>query len=223
MKSLWVSAAVLTAAFAASPAFANTQSQDWYVSLAGGISWAQDMDTKNLVTSPSDEDLSYDTGWAIVGAVGDANWQMFRTELEVGYRTYDADQLNESINSFNINMDGSADLWNVGVNGYYDFDNESQFTPYLGLGAGVALFDVDIHRTGDPTLNIWRADDWGFYYQGIAGASYDLGVQQQVFVEYRYFGTMGINAQSNFGAFTPDSNEEDFSSHTIMAGIRISF
>lgn len=223
MKTHILSATAISAALFVSPALANQQSQDWYVSLGAGISWAQDMDTKNLVTNPGNEELSYDTGWAIVGAIGDANWQMFRTELEVGYRTYDADQIHESINNFTINMDGSVDLWNVGVNGYYDFEMDSRITPYIGLGAGVAFFEADMHRAGNATLNKWDGDDWGFYYQGIVGASMDVGPQQALFVEYRYFGTMGINAESNNGAFTPDSNDEDFASQTIMGGIRIRF
>jgi opacity protein-like surface antigen len=216
--------AALSAVMVASPAFADWQSQDWYVSLGAGISWADDMDTKNVINPAADEELSYDTGWTVVGAVGDANWRFFRTELEVGYRTVDADQLSDGTNVFGpFNMDGSADLWNVGVNGYYDFQMESVITPYVGLGAGVAHFDVDVHRSGMPAANKWDGDDWGFYYQGIVGASMDVGEQHQVFVEYRYFGTMGINAESNNGAFTPDSNEDEFRSHTIMGGIRIAF
>jgi opacity protein-like surface antigen len=91
------------------------------------------------------------------------------------------------------------------------------------VGAGAAYFSVDVNRSGNPVANVWAAEDWGFYYQGIIGAAVEVGPKHRLFVEYRYFSTIGVNAESNFGTFTPDTNDDQFRSHSIMAGFRISF
>lgn len=222
-KALAVSVIALGAGLAM-PASAAWFDGNFYGSIAGGVVQATDLDTKNLISSAANEELDFDTGYAFVGAVGDASSGILRSELEVGYRSYDVDGLDDTSNTFaDVNMEGDVEIWNFGYNAYYDFHNDSTVHPYLGAGVGAAHVSVDTHAQGFPMSNTWSGEDIGFYVQGIAGVAMDLGEKHEVFAEYRYFRTVGVNAESNFGGFTPDANDEQFENHSLMLGIRFEF
>ena len=224
MKKFTALAAVAVAGMMATPASADWFDVDLYGSIAGAVSLPEDVDTKNIINPASNEEISFDEGWGVVGAIGDRDARFFRTEFEVGYRSWDVDQLTDS-NGIGgpFNMTGDAEIWNVGFNALYDFENDGAITPYVGAGAGAAYVSVDTNRSSAPTSNVWQAEDWGFYLQGIAGVGFDVNEDAELFTEYRYFRTFGVNAESNFGAFTPDTNEEQFANHTFFVGIRFNF
>lgn len=95
------------------------------------------------------------------------NWR-----LEEGYNYYFSNNVNALM-----------------TNAYYDFRNSSKFTPYVGLGIGMASFSND-------------ASDINFAYQANLGVDYQLKPNLTLGVNYRYihWGTPSSNYSVNSGA-----------------------
>ncbi|MBR1778268.1 MAG: outer membrane beta-barrel protein [Alphaproteobacteria bacterium] len=69
------------------------------------------------------------------------------------------------------------------LNGYYDFHNASKFTPYIGLGFGMAKVKYnyssayDIYVSGsyyESDIDKYRTSKKKFAYNISVGASYDI-------------------------------------------------
>jgi len=106
-------------------------------------------------------------------------WQfhpLVRAELEAGYRGT-----------------GDANIYTALVNGYFDFKNDTRFTPFLGAGAGYA------------NENFGGAND-EFAYQGIAGVSYAIDNNWALTAQYNYLDTTG-----------------DYSASEVKGGVRYTF
>ncbi len=167
----------------------------WYVSVSGLADWTRDQ-------GPS----SFNTGWGVLAAVGEElNWGFakgMRGELELGYRTADADP------------SGSLSAYTGFANVYYDFKNNSAWTPYVGAGIGAAYLDAD-------NLALGTADDngWAFAYQGIAGVNYAFTRNWSAQVEYRYVGSTDADLSSGAGP----SADYALDSHNVVAGLKYKF
>jgi len=173
-------------------------------------------DLQMMLGMPADVSIEFDKGFAIGGAVG-YDFGAFRLEGEVAYQKSDLDKLTVSADG----MGGSAKLSGDGTslallaNGYYDFHNDSAFTPYVSAGIGFAK--VSINDFGSPSLEIPSSgdeDDTVFAYQVGLGLGYAVTDNWIIEVKYRYFGT----ADPEFEGLTAE-----FSSHNILAGVRFSF
>lgn len=57
------------------------------------------------------------------------------------------------------------------VNGMYDFKNKTAFTPYIGGGIGVAIWDAEAKRAG---TKLYDDDGFDLAFSGLAGVSYDV-------------------------------------------------
>jgi opacity protein-like surface antigen len=95
-------------------------------------------------------------------------WQfhpMVRAEVEAGYRGT-----------------GNMNTYTALVNGYFDFKNDTRFTPFLGAGLGYA----DVNKSNQ---------DNAFAYQGIAGVSYAIDNNWALTAQYNY-----LDTTSNYSA-----------------------
>ncbi len=78
---------------------------------------------------------------------------------------------------------------------YYDFHNDTPWTPYLGVGLGGVNVSANNLRVDGTQLS----DDSNFVmaYQGIAGVSYAIDPQLSLRADYRYLrteaATLGVN------------------------------
>jgi opacity protein-like surface antigen len=138
-----------------------------------------------------------DTGWTVSGAVGRAIGDGFRGEGEVTYLDSDGKHT------------GAGDLKTVAglVNGYYDFNRQGAFQPFVGAGIGFAQVKVD----GGPN----DGDDTGFAYQFKAGVSHPFNDRLTGEVAYRYFGVNGIK----FGQGLTRING-DYTTQAVTVGLR---
>ena len=170
-------------------------------------------------------DISFSTGLALTGAVG-YDFGGFRAEAELGYQQNNSDDTDWSLRgahntatfattSFaNCNLTSST----LFANGYYDFKNNSPFTPYLGAGLGVAkveLKDVSFGRF----LTNYSADDTVFAYQFIAGTSYSITKNVAIDLSYRYVSSSEPSLDFGYGR----GIDLEFSSHNFMLGGRYTF
>jgi opacity protein-like surface antigen len=122
-------------------------------------------------------DASYTPTIAVTSAVGYAFNQNFRVDLEYGYQEADIDRI------AGVNVDGAASLTvhTALANGYYNFKNSTQITPFIGAGVGAAFLEGN--------LGPFSGSDTVLAYQGTAGASYSVNDHLAVTGSYRYLDT----------------------------------
>ena len=192
---------------------ADDASRGWYVGLAGIGSFQTDADSK---VGGVRDSIKSDAGWGVSGDTG-YNWgNGVRTEAEVAFRTSGVDKVTGTGSSATLNG-GDVSNTNIMVNGLYDFNTGTRFTPYVGIGIGAAFVNGDDIRTVNTrTLN---DDDVKFAFQGIAGASVALDKNWSVTADYRYLRTPNIEYKSNVG----DTAATENASHNILVGVRYSF
>ena len=159
-----------------------------YFAGSAGLTIASDQEEQGV-------EVSYDPGWNITGAVG-YDFGRFRVEGEIGYRTFDVDEV-----SFpglpTVSLDGDTSALTFMANAYYDHElRNSPLTPYIGFGLGIADADTEVVIPGFGTL---KATDTEFAYQFMAGAGYEVSPTVVVTGGYRFFGVADSGA--------PDAHE----------------
>jgi OmpA-OmpF porin, OOP family len=131
-----------------------------------------------------------------------------RSEIEAAYRQNDV----ESVGGANGNGDYST--FNGMLNLYYDIPGMGRFTPYLGIGGGMAHVDLSsVSPVGGSSIS---DSDWVWAYQGIAGAGYQLTNNLGMFADYRYVDT----TEGNFRTAAGRELGTDFTEHRVMVGLR---
>ena len=182
------------------------QSPGNYVGVGAGISLQRDADiTGTGINTSADTDTGF-AGQLSVGHVFDNN---MRAELELAYRRAGVDSLSGA-----TNPDGSVNAWSGMVNGLYDFQNTSAFTPYLGIGAGLAR----VGYNGVSPVGTSRVDDTDtvFAYQGIAGVAYDLSEGLDLTMDFRHFRTADPSFRTDGGTAV----DGQFRENRFMIGLR---
>ena len=111
----------------------------WYYGLSAGGALLTDGDWKSATDQG---DLEHDAGFIVGGAVG-YKFGMPRLEAEILYQSNDYDKLNNNTDGTTTTVGGDISSLAFMVNGYLDFANESSFTPFIIVGAGVANVEID--------------------------------------------------------------------------------
>jgi opacity protein-like surface antigen len=216
------------------PGVAAAEPNDsWYVSAGIGANWLDDVSGTIVGTAggtTADFVAEFDTGWVVDGAVG-YNWDAFRLELELGYRSNDAGQVFADPPppgpglSAQPGVGGDVSAFSQMLNLIFDIPLGDAAELSLGGGLGGAFIDVDIGgvTTGGSTL-ILTDDDYVFAYQALAGLSIDVGDHTEIFGEYRYFKADKVDVNGEIvGATLVSANELDFENHSALIGIRFYF
>ncbi len=172
-------------------------------------------------------DTDFDSGWALTGAFG-YDFDGFRTEFELGYQQSNFKETTWSSHwNNNIVTWGSTSLLDYDltattylVNGYYDFKNNSGFTPFLGAGMGMATVELNNFSRGASYLG-GDVDDTVFAYQFIGGVSYAFNKNFAMDLTYRYVGAADPTYDSGDGFNTKIDSE--FGSNNFLLGGRFTF
>lgn len=144
-------------------------------------------------------EAEYDTGYTVGVALGyiiDA----FRVEGEIAYQTNDQDTFNNNPHP------GDFDVVTYLVNGYFDFNMESRFIPYLTAGIGGAT--VNFSEPG------FDEDDTVFAYQLGVGVGIAMSEALILDFRYRYLATQ----DAELGVY-----EAETASHNLTVGLRMAF
>ena len=204
--------------------------------------------TPDFGAIPADTSLGwkteFDTGYAINGQVGYAFDNGFRVELEGAYTRYGVDRHSGlTVGGANIDgvdvavltrgapaagnptvgaviADGQGRVSNFGLFGnvFYDINTGSSFKPFVGAGIGYQWADVRFEPSG---VDVADANDGGFAYQLMAGASVELSERAELFGQYTWrdrtdTATVPLNLlPANLGVETGQS--------IVSAGVRIKF
>ena len=190
-----------------------------YMSGRTGASWLNNADFDgNVPGIEFSSDVEFDTGVHLGAAVG-YDFGQFRVESEFGFQSHEFEEMTDlKINGIprsDVNADGDYDAFIFLINGFYDIDTGTRFTPYLGGGIGFARLDIKNLFIGEEGIRIVRGDedDTVFAYQLAGGMAYEIMEQLFADLSYRFFAT----SEPDFGGL------EEYSSHNLMAAIRFSF
>lgn len=103
------------------------------------------------------------------------------------------------------------------LNGYYDFHNSSDFTPYLGLGVGMGFVKYKGEENDSSTISKTK-----FTWSAMAGVSYQLSKNLSANVEYRYLNSGKIEDTDSDGIWH-DNFSAKLQSHDLNIGLRYAF
>lgn len=182
-----------------------------YVGLQGGAVFLSDSDITQAGTSFTS---SFDTGFggALTGGYG---FDLFRLEGELFYKTNSFDEV--SAVGVSLPADGDATALGLMVNAYYDFKNKTAFTPFIGVGVGMAQVSIQDLTIGG--LAVADDDDVVFAYQGIAGVGFSVTPALTLDLTYKYTAT----ADPEFTDASGVPFDAEYMTHNVMVGVRFNF
>ena len=203
------------------PLLVNAQS---YLSVFGGYTKPSDNEFRtNTGTVRSDFDDGFGFGIAYGKRLGQMGQNhRWRVEGELSYRSNKVKSL--SINGTTATgPTGKMKSTSLMLNGYIDFNEASDFTPYLGAGLGLSNVDADnFGSSTTPTITILNDGDTVFAYQAIAGLGWDISPRTELFLEYRYFATEDVGVRTTPAAGAVSTNLS-YDTNNVFLGARFSF
>jgi OmpA-OmpF porin, OOP family len=201
-----------------------------YIRIGGGGSfasdWSQDYtfnpDAVFAGSPPTGQTLTDGDGYVVGGAIGFDYADGIRTELEYRYAStsIDAVTINDPLLGPTLATPVNDDI-NVHFlmsNFYFDWTNDSRFTPFIGGGVGGAFVT---NETG--------ARDAALAYQGRAGVSFDVGGGFSLDTEYVYLRTSKLSYGPEGEDFTPAGpigpriDGDRYEASNVMVSVRKQF
>ena len=229
--------AAATVAASSGAALAQEESRDdgLYVRVGAGATFVNDF-SQNLTFNPrgpvsldtprSGQDIDLGESFVVGAALGFNYTQGIRTELEYRYAQTGVENLTLT-GGFSppigeLPPETTFPDEDIGVhflmsNFYFDFNNDTRFTPFIGGGVGGAFVE---NENGDR--------DAALAYQGRAGVSYDLGGGAALDMEYIYLRTNDLvfgPADEEFVADDPSVriDGDNYASSSVMFSVRVQF
>lgn len=202
-----------------SGALAQNLHEGFYVEGRGGVNFVQEIDVHEdpagFTSAGGDIDIDLDNGWLANGAIGYASQVGWRVELEGGYRKNELDDIELSGigPTANTDLDGDASVISGMFNVYFDFDpslygvGNWPIIPFVGIGAGVVEVEFDDGTGSDE-------EDLAFAYQIMAGLSVPVGDNITLSASYAFLDSSELDY---------DGFELDYTSHSVMGGLRFTF
>ncbi len=225
-----LAASVLAAATAGTASAQDTGLSGLYFHGFVGGNYLGDADYTGLIGgSPNSVDTDYDFGGSIGGAIGwDINrWSTdkigSRFEVSLSYANNDVDSTDFSGNGAGneANTTGDTSTTALHANLLWDFKNSGRFTPYAGLGAGIAYVDQDITYGPGVRLN---ESDTVFSVQAIAGVSYALNNTTDLTLDARYSRAFDAETRRlNPAGVSTGDVQDDLENLSINVGVRFRF
>ncbi len=181
------------------------------------------------------EDFS-DT-WLIGVGVGYKFNHFFRADLTLDYRaTWDFEGNTECqgaapICAAGVDLNdeyGSGSMYTLLANIYFDWENSSSFTPYIGGGIGLAYIDVGRQyglNVGGTSFSSFQADGaWNFAAAAMAGVTYEVSQNFAIDANYRYLWVGDVEGgESDTPGLTGKVTYEDVDFHEFRLGGRYTF
>lgn len=190
--------------------------RDFYATFFAGGSFASGDTTATDGGIGLTIESELDPGFIIGGAIGTTVYENLRGEIEFSYIQADVDSIGGS--PVPDDVEATSTGFNVLGNLWYDFANDSGFTPYIGagLGYGTTEFTAD-GGPGDITAS-------GFLYQLGAGVKVDVADNIALDVGYRYRVLWDADTDIDGLMVPPDADiKTDATNHIVQAGVTFSF
>jgi OOP family OmpA-OmpF porin len=204
LSVLALALAILT--IPASQAFAD-QPPGWYAGIGVGANFAQN-------SKAGSQTIQYDPGLNALGHGGYVFDSGFMIDGEVYHSRSNVTAISGS--TFH---NGDLDNTDLFANLIYDIHTGTMFSPYIGLGAGVAFVGADNigPLTGGKYINDSTEE---FAYQGIAGVAAQLDRNWTLSIDYRYVATADNPKLAITTGGTASTNN---ASHNAIVGLTYHF
>ncbi|HEY2444586.1 MAG TPA: porin family protein [Rhizomicrobium sp.] len=190
--------------------------EGFYVGLGAGWDNQSNIRVDQLTPPPGSGEVSTKDGVIIAGTLGFKlpEWPI-RLEFESGYDWHSVSTVQSGNQTFAGS--GHANIASELFNAVYDFPVAPAFNLYggAGLGVGHVWFAPNFADTGD---NIAHTDHWGFMWQVLGGASFEIAPDVDLFADYRY---RHVNA--NVESFSPTLGPvatHNITENVVMGGVR---
>lgn len=175
--------------------------------------------------------------WLIGVGVGYKFNHFFRADLTLDYRAeWDFDGNTECLGAapicaagVDLNDEyGSGSMYTLLANVYFDWENSSSFTPYIGGGVGLAYIDVGRQyglNVGGTSFSSFEADgDWNFAAAAMAGVTYEVSHNFAIDANYRYLWVGDVDGgESDTPGLTGNLKYHDVDFHEFRLGGRYTF
>lgn len=214
MKNLAVIAILAAVFFVLAPAQAQAQEYGFY--LTPKAFWSHVKADVKHSGSGSD---NVGGGALAIGYDFNVNcYAPVRAELEFAMRGKAKKSWRESGEGYRAKGEAKADVTSIFANAYYDFYNQSDFTPYLGAGLGAARIKIETKGSyawsGGVARESYSKSEWDFAWNVGAGVAYKLTEQASLDLGYRY---------ADFGSLSDNSVDVDVTGHEVLLGLRFTF
>ena len=193
-----------------------------YVDVSGGMNMLEDTDF-NFATGV-DVENEYDNGVYVAGELG-YNFGKFlfvdnvKIGAEVSYTENDIDVHNiPALGGAQAASTGDISATTVLANMYHEFDTQTKFVPYYGLGAGFSKIDAEGYGV-QAAPNALEDDDTSFVYQLTAGVDYMLSDNVDLGLRYRYLASTGAEWKG-LGA---NAVEQDLDYETQIVSVKLGY
>ncbi len=201
------------------PAALNAYNRDQtgiYVSGQGGVSFLMNADHDGA--GAADFETEHDTGWNAGGSVG-VDFGSIRSEFELNYRKNGVDTL-KAAGLNDGSPGGDISVFSFLFNLFYDFENRTEFTPYIGAGVGGAVVSLENVTDSTGTVANVDAEETVFAFKGIIGGSLALTPRFDLTFDYSFFGTTDAELPNTA---TGGTIESEIRSHSVNSGLRFRF
>lgn len=207
----------------------------WYVGGLIGAPFSVSADTSIPSIAgrpPLTSQPVFTTGYDLALRFGYLFQSHIRLEGQVGYQNVPMSKINNAIGANTVTpvSNSYTSLLSALLNAYYNFDLNSRFVPYVGIGAGVVRVNNMIKPTAPipvaPGLFFTRKelnyDTFG--YQGLIGLMYQVSNNWNAALEYQYFSTLNNQStgQTNLGPDSYQTNQR-VSTNTIAFSLNYLF
>ncbi len=172
-----------------------------------GLGFFSDSSATSQYTPGLNYDIKANNGFAVGAAIGYDFYGFPRIEGEIAYQSNALDKAVRGARKVTLHED--IDSLAFLVNGYWDFKNDSFWTPYLSVGLGGALINVD-----DNSKYVGNDYAGVFAYQAGFGLAYAVDKNLTIDAKYRYFATS--NPKFKFV-------EMEYETQNVYLGMRYSF
>ena len=135
---------------------------------------------------------SEESGYALSFAKGRRHRPWLRSEFEFAIRDNDESALLSNGLSF-LAIEADTLILSLMKNVIFEWNNQSRFTPYGGVGIGISYVDIETGILSDG-IRIFEDDDDDtvFSYQAIAGVATEIRQGIDFIFEYRFFSTTDV-------------------------------
>lgn len=214
MKKLFLMVMACVLCFSAA---VKAESFSPYVSLKGVI-------TDTTGTWDGDDDDFENMGLNF--AVGTNVNKNIRVEFEIAHRDKDTVHLPYDGFDGSVYYEGQDNIslttTSYMLNGYYDFYNQSAFTPYVGLGIGMAKVEYEnvwtesnyVSGVYEAFAGKFKASKTKMAWNIALGASYKINDKVNFDLGYRYM---------DYGSFTDSETKIETKSNEFSLGLRYAF
>jgi len=194
-----------------------------YAALKPFWSMPSSVDLSQATTGSADQSstATFSETLGIGGALGYRFTPMFRAEGEFSRQQYDLETVENLTENVSSDGSGHLTLYNLMVNGYLDFPNSTEFTPYLGTGVGATLLDGDnlAAGTGQSVSNVVDGTAWAPTGMVTAGTTYALNDAFDLDLAYKAFFSGDLSRTRD----TSEYGSDVLVSHNAVFGMRYNF